>query len=149
MRHEIHQQDDTVKTTLMDIASVEQVKQYLRGPLINAIFGDQESTASGPFDVGYIMTDARMLGAARNTSIRVATNSCTVSQFQNLVPTCYAKLSDGRRRANIYGENLGGGMRRSTRRRISLNCRTSLSSTATCLEGIRWTYPLVVSMRPR
>ena len=113
MRHEIHQQDDTVKTTLMDIASVEQVKQYLRGPLINAIFGDQESTASGPFDVGYVMTDARMLGAARIRQIRVATNSCTVSQFQNLVPTCYAKLSDGRRRkANIYGENLGGGMRR-------------------------------------
>ena len=59
------------------------------------------------------MNQARLVGAARIRQIRVATNSCYVSQMRSLEATCYPTLGAGRRRvAPIYGENLGGGMRR-------------------------------------
>jgi len=112
-QQELHSLDTHVALRLHDVTSVEQAKQFMRGPLLHALFGMQDSTASGPFDVGYVIGQARMLGAARIRQVRVATNSCHVSQLRTLVPTCYPALLDGKRRvAPIYGQDLGGGMRR-------------------------------------
>ena len=113
MEQEFHVQDTQVATRMNDITSMSQVQHFLRGPLLHAMFGMQDSRVTGDFDLGYVMSQARLIGAARIRQIRVATNSCSVSQFRFLEPTCYPSLEDGtRRRAPIYGVNLGGGMRR-------------------------------------
>lgn len=105
--------EDAKQTRFHDVASLEQVQQYLRGPLLEALFGDQASRVTGEFDEGWVNLQARLVGSARIRQIRVATNSCRVSLLRVLSPTCYPSLSDGtRRHAPIYGENLGGGMRR-------------------------------------
>ena len=105
--------EDEVATTFSDVTSTEGVRQFLRGPFLDGLFGDQESKFVGTFDPGYVNSQARLIGAARLTQIRVATNSCTVSLLRVFNPTCYPSLNDGkRRRGPIYGQNLGGGMRR-------------------------------------
>ena len=110
---EFHVQDTEVHTTFRDISSMSQVQQFLRGPLLHALFGMQDSRVTGPFDVGYVMSQARLVGAARIRQIRVATNSCYTTQMRHLVSTCYPSLYDGTRRtAPIYGTDLGGGLRR-------------------------------------
>ena len=105
--------EDEVATTFYDITSMQGVQQFVRGPLLDGLFGDQESLVTGQFDIGWVNSKARLVGGARVTQIRVATNSCHVSLLRVLTPTCYPSLAEGsRRRAPIYGENLGGGMRR-------------------------------------
>lgn len=110
--------DTDVATTFKDITTISQVEQYLRGPFLDSLFADQtigvNSFATGPFDPGWFNSQARLVGAARIRQVRVATNSCaTSSTFRQLVPTCYPSLGNGpRRRAPLYGVDLGGGMRR-------------------------------------
>ena len=82
---------------------------FMRGPLLDALFGAQISLATGPFEVGYVMSSTRLVGAARIRQVRVATSSCRVSQLRALVASmgaaCYPSLDDGGRRvAPIYGE---------------------------------------------
>ena len=112
---ELHPSDERVPITFNDISSVTQVQQFLRGPMIDALFGDQTSTATGDFDLGWFNSQSRLVGAARIRQVRVATNSCAIGNepLAALVPTCYPSLSDGwRRRAPLYGSDLGGGLRR-------------------------------------
>lgn len=105
--------EDEVATSFYDLSSLENVRQFMRGPLLDGLFGDQISRAWGPFDQGWVNDQARMVGAARIRQIRAATNSCAVSLLRVLTPTCYPSLSDGKRRiAPLYGADLGGGMRR-------------------------------------
>jgi hypothetical protein len=92
---------------------MENVMHFLRGPLLEALFGEQTSTATGPFDRGWVNGQTRQIGAARLRQVRVATNSCRVTSLRQFAPTCYPSLDDGyRRKRPLYGENLGGGMRR-------------------------------------
>ena len=110
---EFHQRDTEVLTTFEDVGSTSAVYQFLRGPFLDGLFAEQDSRATGSFDVGWINSQARLVGAPRIRQIRVATNSCTTDLLPSLVPTCYPSLSAGTRRmAPLYGVNLGGGMRR-------------------------------------
>ena len=105
--------EDQVATTFHDVSSLDNVRQFMRGPFLDGLFGEQISGASGRFDVGWVNEQARMVGAVRIQQIRAATNSCQVYMLRVLQPTCYPSLSDGKRRvAPIYGEDLGGGLRR-------------------------------------
>lgn len=105
--------DTEVYSEFADVSSMAGTTQFIRGPLLDALYGGQASGAVGPFEAAWINSQAQLLGAPRMRQIRVATNSCEVSQMASVVPTCYPSLWDGRRRkAPIYGENLGGGVRR-------------------------------------
>ena len=56
----------------------------VRGPLLHALFDMQDSRVSGPFELGYVMGHAKLLGAVRIRQIRVATNSCAISQLRQV-----------------------------------------------------------------
>jgi len=110
---EFHVEDTEVLQTFNDVVSTRAVYQFLQGPFLDGLFGEQVSRATGSFDVGWVNTQSRLVGAPRLRQIRVATNSCRIDLLAYLVPPCYPALADGaRRRAPLYGANLGGGLRR-------------------------------------
>ena len=110
---EFHVEDTEVLQTFNDVDSTSAVYEFLQGPFLDGLFGEQVSRATGSFDVGWVNTQSRLVGAPRLRQIRVATNSCRIDLLAHLVPTCYPALADGaRRRAPLYGVNLGGGLRR-------------------------------------
>lgn len=107
--------DTQIATTFHDVSSITHVKQFLRGPLLDALFGAQTSYATGPFDPGWVNSQARLVGAARIRQVRVSTDTCATTLLSRLVPAavCYPSLEVGQRRtAPIYGVNLGNDRRR-------------------------------------
>ncbi len=119
---ELLDSDTEVATDFYGITSLTGVQQYLHGPFIEALFGEQVALSTGdlvePSEWGWVLAQSRMVGAARLRQVRVATNSCDTlgggyEQMQHLASSCYPKLNRGRRRtAPLHGVDLGGGMRR-------------------------------------
>ena len=94
---EFHVEDTEVLQTFNDVVSTRAVYQFLQGPFLDGLFGEQVSRATGSFDVGWVNTQSRLVGAPRLRQIRVATNSCRIDLLAHLVPTCYPALADGAR----------------------------------------------------
>ena len=113
VRTELLPSEAEVATNFGNVSSLSDVSKFLRGPMLSALFGEQVSRVSGDFDAGWVNAQSKLVGAVRLRQVRVATNSCSVTLLRVLGVDCYPDLSAGRRRvAPIYGENLGGGMRR-------------------------------------
>lgn len=122
-----------VETTFYNVSTLDEAAKFMRGPMLEAIFGEQSSRASGPFEVGWVSMQSKLVGAVRVRQIRAATNSCHVSDsvLRTLQRSCYPSLSGGSRLvAPLYGENLGGGMRRVYRYSAAASDRSAWSRFA-------------------
>jgi len=92
--------------TYLDISEYSDIWQFLEGPLIQTLYPSRwyNGVPYTADELGYVLTNNRLLGGVRIRQLRVKPNSCSVrDEYKSLISYCYGGLTSNTEDTKGFG----------------------------------------------